>query len=610
MGIRNRLETLLEDKRVLVVGAGGIGCELLKNLVLTGFKKIHVVDLDTIDVSNLNRQFLFRREHVNKSKAEVASAAVQKLQPNVNITFDHDSIFNGDKFGISFFKEFNLVMNALDNRSARNHVNRLCLSAGVPLIESGSAGYIGQVSVIIKGQTQCYECTSKPAPKTYPGCTIRNTPSEHIHCTVWSKHCFNQLFGEVAIDDDVSPDLNDPENKTAEEATETMMNGNGHTAMEEGNTNGFHTNGVAAEESNKNTVVPSTRKWAEESGYNAKLIFDKLFHDDIEYLLTMKDLWKSRKPPTPITFANVTDEAQGGGSTEMTDDVNDIMKQWTLKACARVFVESVDALKTRKSGLPEGQLLSWDKDDDDAMRFVAAVANLRAHIFSIPGKSLFEIKSMAGNIIPAIATTNAIVAGMVVVEAIKVLRGRKDLIRTVYINRQPNPRGQLLMDDDPYPPRKECFVCSSDKREVFVKVNLNVMTLKMFKDKVLTGHFSVQSPDVLVATTGNIIISSDPDDDFSELENRTFQENNIADGAVLEVDDYLQDLKFSAVLFHDENQKDSFVVEQDTGAKPGESPTEEEASEAKRKRKSEGEPSASEGHDEESQAKRMRIAAE
>jgi ubiquitin-like 1-activating enzyme E1 B len=61
----------LEQARILMVGAGGIGCELLKNLVLTGFGEIHIVDLDTIDLSNLNRQFLFRHEHIKKSKALV-----------------------------------------------------------------------------------------------------------------------------------------------------------------------------------------------------------------------------------------------------------------------------------------------------------------------------------------------------------------------------------------------------------------------------------------------------------------------------------------------------------------------------------------------------------
>ena len=69
--IRNSLLTKAVQARILMVGAGGIGCELLKNLVLTGFGEIHIVDLDTIDLSNLNRQFLFRHEHIKKSKALV-----------------------------------------------------------------------------------------------------------------------------------------------------------------------------------------------------------------------------------------------------------------------------------------------------------------------------------------------------------------------------------------------------------------------------------------------------------------------------------------------------------------------------------------------------------
>lgn len=64
-------DAFLPQSRVLLVGAGGIGCELLKNLVLTGFGEVHIIDLDTIDLSNLNRQFLFRHEHIKKPKALV-----------------------------------------------------------------------------------------------------------------------------------------------------------------------------------------------------------------------------------------------------------------------------------------------------------------------------------------------------------------------------------------------------------------------------------------------------------------------------------------------------------------------------------------------------------
>lgn len=81
-------QTLLEKiqhSRILVVGAGGIGCELLKNLVLTGFVNIEVIDLDTIDTSNLNRQFLFQKPDVGKSKAITAGHSVLKYNPSAKI---------------------------------------------------------------------------------------------------------------------------------------------------------------------------------------------------------------------------------------------------------------------------------------------------------------------------------------------------------------------------------------------------------------------------------------------------------------------------------------------------------------------------------------------
>merc|ERR1719282_1138272 len=103
-----------------------------------------------------------------------------------------------DEYNRDWFKQFRIVLNALDNRQARNHVNRMCLAAQVPLVESGTAGYLGQATVIMKNKFECYECNPKPTQKTFPGCTIRNTPSETIHCIVWAKHLFNQLFGEAA----------------------------------------------------------------------------------------------------------------------------------------------------------------------------------------------------------------------------------------------------------------------------------------------------------------------------------------------------------------------------------------------------------------------------
>ncbi len=177
-----------------ITGAGGIGCEILKNLVLVGVMNIEVIDLDTIDVSNLNRQFLFRPKHVGMSKAIVAAEAVKIFNPDVNIKAHHGNI-KDSKFGIEYFKTFSLIMNALDNVDARKHVNRLCLSSNICLIDSGTTGYKGQVQPIMKGITVCYECKPKQTQKVYPICTIRSTPDKPVHCIVWAKECFTLLFG-------------------------------------------------------------------------------------------------------------------------------------------------------------------------------------------------------------------------------------------------------------------------------------------------------------------------------------------------------------------------------------------------------------------------------
>lgn len=209
-----KLAAAVRQAKLLLVGCGGIGCEVIKSLMLSGFDDVTMIDLDTIDVSNLNRQFLFNKSHINQSKAQVTAAAARSLfahTEQVRLQPIHGSI-QSPEYSVDFFRQFTLVVNALDNRQARTHVNRMCLAADVPLVESGSEGYFGQTFVIKKGVSMCYECEGpKQDQRTFASCTIRNTPSLPIHCIVWAKHLFAQLFGEEDADNDVSPDMSDPE---------------------------------------------------------------------------------------------------------------------------------------------------------------------------------------------------------------------------------------------------------------------------------------------------------------------------------------------------------------------------------------------------------------
>lgn len=76
-------------------------------------------------------------------------------------------------------------------------MNRLCLACDLPLVESGTTGYLGQAMVIKKGETECYECTPKPSQKVYPICTIRSTPDKPVHCVVYAKEVHKLLFGQM-----------------------------------------------------------------------------------------------------------------------------------------------------------------------------------------------------------------------------------------------------------------------------------------------------------------------------------------------------------------------------------------------------------------------------
>lgn len=334
------------------------------------------------------------------TRLQVAKEVAEAFNPNVKIEAHHANIKDAN-FGLNWFRGFKMVFNALDNLEARRHVNKLCLAADVPLIESGTTGFNGQVQVIKKGVTACYDCTAKEVPKSFPVCTIRSTPSQPIHCIVWAKsYLLNEIFG-VSEDEAAFDHTSDADN--AKEIEELKKE------------------------------AEALRKIRESVGTAdfPKMLFNKVFKTDIERLQSMEEMWRSRQKPEALDYDAVKSNAPTIDDKFLEDD----QKAWTLEENLAVLDHSLARLSKRVATMKaegvEVPTIAFDKDDEDTLDFVAAAANIRSVIFGIERKSRFDTKQMAGNIIPAIATTNAIVAGLCVLESFKVLKGEYEQAKEV-----------------------------------------------------------------------------------------------------------------------------------------------------------------------------------
>jgi ubiquitin-like 1-activating enzyme E1 B len=507
------------------------------------------IDLDTIEVSNLNRQFLFRKHHVGHSKASVAAAAVKQFRPDVTIVA-HQANVKESKYDIDFFQQFDLVLNGLDNLDARRHVNRMCLAAKVPLVESGTAGYLGQVSVHVGGQTECFDCQPKPVAKSYAVCTIRTSPDKPIHCVVWAKELlFPLLFGPSDGENDLDP-------------SGALIRGSEESATD-----------------------------------YAKKVFNHVFDAKIREVLETaeKDVWEGRALPQPILLESLKLKKENGstaavnGGTDFKNVSTDgnsacvalgLTNQnevWTAEQSAAVFIEATRQILVNRSS--DVGSLCFDKDDDLAVEFVSAAANLRSMCYHIPPQSLFDTKGMAGNIIHAIATTNAIISGLIVVEAMKLLAGKGDATtcRASFL-RQDLSNRKFIIPTMLEPPNPGCAVCGTARLQV--RVNTNKTTLEEFLKKVLRGHLGMTEPCFtypISNSEASIIYEEGEGLEADEIEENVanlpkllaeLPAGGVVHNTVLYIQDQRQHLKLEMVVSHQEEWDEKvhpskFVVEGD-----------------------------------------------
>jgi len=148
----------LKDSRVVVVGMGGLGCASATYLTAAGVGHITIVDFDTVELPDLNRQILYWEEDVGKKKVIVAKRKLSRLNHLIQIT----PIFNKitEENVLSIIDGAQVVVDGLDNSATRLVVNSACVKQKIPYIYGGVSRLRGMVTTIIPGKTPCLACLS------------------------------------------------------------------------------------------------------------------------------------------------------------------------------------------------------------------------------------------------------------------------------------------------------------------------------------------------------------------------------------------------------------------------------------------------------------------
>lgn len=460
----------IANMKQFLVGAGAIGCEMLKNWAAMGLGsgpngKINVTDMDTIEKSNLNRQFLFRPKDVGKLKSECAANAVQHMNPDLEgkintmrdrVGQDTENVFNED-----FWQGLDAVTNALDNVDARTYVDRRCVFFQKPLLESGTLGTKGNTQVVLPRVTESYSSSQDPPEVSFPMCTLRSFPNRIEHTIAWSRDLFETYF--VQSVENVNLYLSQP-------------NFTDSTLKQSGNQKQIL-------QTIKDYLVTYKPITFEECISWARKEFEEQFNNNIQQLLFTfpKDsltssgtpFWSGpKRAPSPLTFdafnpehmqfikaaANLHAFNYGIKGTNIDDSTykrvldNMIIPEFVPSSSVKIqasdnepdpnasegtgFSDQAE-LNNLADSLPHPSTLAgyrltaveFEKDDDTNfhMDFITAASNLRALNYGIPTADKHKTKGIAGKIIPAIATTTSLVTGLVCLELYKLIDGKNKI---------------------------------------------------------------------------------------------------------------------------------------------------------------------------------------
>ncbi|KPI88361.1 putative ubiquitin-activating enzyme e1 [Leptomonas seymouri] len=496
-------QAYLHSRKAFIVGAGALGCELIKNVALMGFGEAAITDMDTIEMSNLSRQFLFRHHHIGRAKSVVAAEAARSINEEVKMMAYESKMAPETEvvFNEGFWNRQSVVLNALDNVVSRKYVDGRCLFYQKPLFESGTLGTKCNMQPVIPFVTESYSSSYDPPEKGIPLCTLKNFPNAIEHTIQWARDLFHLLF--ISMPADVNQYLSSPANfasnlKNDPASADTVVKG-------------------------VNDALVHWPSNDEDCVRLARLLYQEHFNDGFRQLLHNIPLDKrnedgqlfwsgAKKPPTPQDFDPGCEQDVGfvyhcaclfaetyslpkfSLSREETARLAAAVpvpefvprhavfatseKQTSQQASSLSGISVEDLPPASHFGARRMKAEEFDKDDstNHHIQFITYCSNMRARAYHIPVADLNQTKRIAGNIIPAMVTTTSLVTGLVGFEVLKYL-----LIQFHHHNNNPpgsSKANHVYLDADEAPEKLVMLF-----RSAFVNIALPFIA---FSDPIVT----------------------------------------------------------------------------------------------------------------------------
>ena len=581
----NEIQQKIEKSKIFMIGAGATGCEFLKNYAIMGFctsdkdSKFIVTDNDSIEISNLSRQFLFRKQNVGTSKAVTASKNVKLMNPKFNVVGLQKKVSEEteDYFDEDFWKKQDFIIMAVDSLAARKYIDTRLVKFEKVGVDAGTSGAVANTQIIVPHKTMTYSDNKEneeEAPKVIPMCTLRHFPSIITHCIEWSRDVFNEYF--ISTINDIKNYFADFELFKEHMKKEGSATQNLEKLLEEKiiieciineDYDGIINYAVKKYTDNFDWRIQQllynfppdykneegkpfwsgSKKLPHNIPYNPNdklsFLFVKSYVHIICHAFGIKvtkeqisdDYIKKVSANTKIPkfsakemSINISENANDANSGKEVIIGNNLEED--EKACEKIFDE-LKKLKKDKIDANKINPEEFEKDHDENghIDFIHSSANLRARNYEIVECDRPTTKMTAGKIIPTIMTTTATVAGHVSMQLYTLLQTHDPkYLRNVFFNLGSNyylfsePSPPIVMEDKTDGEEGGPIKCIPNNWTIWDRLEIKgSKTCKEFFDEMF-NKYGIEI-DILLAN-GEIITSTIDEKLFEENKNKKIED--------------------------------------------------------------------------------------